>query len=54
MVKMRVGGVSNASLGNRLRANREDRLAWKFNDLKPYFFTLYLKPFRKIAQFLMK
>jgi glycosyltransferase involved in cell wall biosynthesis len=51
IVKMRAGGVSNASLGNRLRANREDRLAWKLNGLRPYFFTLYLKPLRKITQF---
>jgi glycosyltransferase involved in cell wall biosynthesis len=52
IVKMRAGGVSNASLRNRLRANREDRLAWKLNGLKPYFFTLYLKPLRKITQFI--
>ncbi len=54
IVKMRVGGVSNASMQNRLRANREDRVAWKLNGLKPYFFTLYLKPIRKISQFLIK
>ena len=53
IVKMRAGGVSNASLRNRLRANKEDRLAWKLNGLKPYFFTLYLKPLRKIAQFII-
>jgi glycosyltransferase involved in cell wall biosynthesis len=53
IVKMRVGGVSNASLRNRLRANKEDRLAWKLNGLKPYFFTLYLKPLRKITQFII-
>lgn len=54
IVKMRAGGMSNASLLNRLRGNREDRLAWKINDLKPYFFTLYMKPLRKISQFLIK
>lgn len=54
IVKMRAGGVSNVSLRNRLRANREDRLAWKINQLKPYFFTLYLKPLRKLSQFLFK
>jgi glycosyltransferase involved in cell wall biosynthesis len=54
IVKMRAGGMSNASLFNRLRANREDRLAWKINQLKPYFFTLYLKPLRKISQFLIR
>jgi glycosyltransferase len=54
IVKMRAGGVSNASLWNRLRANKEDRLAWKLNGLRPYFFTLYLKPLRKISQFIIK
>lgn len=53
IVKMRAGGMSNASLRNRLRANREDRLAWKLNGLRPYFFTLYLKPIRKITQFII-
>lgn len=52
LVKMRAGGMSNASLKNRLRANNEDRRAWKENGLKPYFFTLYLKPLRKIFQFI--
>lgn len=54
IVKMRAGGISNASLLNRIRANREDRLAWKLNGLQPYFFTLYVKPLRKISQFLIK
>jgi glycosyltransferase involved in cell wall biosynthesis len=52
IVKMRAGGMSNASLLNRIRANREDRLAWKLNGLRPYFFTLYLKPLRKITQYI--
>lgn len=54
IVKMRAGGTSNASLFNRLRGNKEDRMAWKLNGLKPYFFTLYLKPLRKIHQFIFK
>ena len=54
IVKMRTGGMSNASLENRLNANKEDRIAWKVNGLKPYFFTLYLKPIRKITQFLIR
>jgi glycosyltransferase involved in cell wall biosynthesis len=53
-VKMRVGGVSNASLLSRWRANMEDRLAWKVNNLKPYFYTLYAKPFSKLAQYFKK
>jgi len=54
LVKMREGGLSNSSFKQRLKANREDRLAWKLNGLKPYFFTLYLKPIRKIFQFILK
>ncbi len=51
-IKMRVGGKSNASLLNRLLANQEDRMAWKTNGLKPGWFTLSLKPLRKILQFI--
>lgn len=50
-VRMRTGGASNASLRNRLRANWEDRLAWKMNGLRPRFYTLYLKPLSKIRQY---
>jgi len=54
MVKMRAGGVSNASWKNRIRANNEDKFAWKLNKVTPYFFTTWLKPIRKITQFLIK
>jgi glycosyltransferase involved in cell wall biosynthesis len=50
-VKMRTGGKSNASVQNRVNANLEDRRAWEVNGLKPRFYTLYLKPLRKILQF---
>ena len=50
-VKMRMGGKSNVSIQNRVNANLEDRMAWEINGLKPRFYTLYLKPFRKILQF---
>jgi glycosyltransferase involved in cell wall biosynthesis len=52
IVKMRTGGQSNASVKNRVNANKEDRKAWDLNGIKPYFFTLTLKPLRKISQFL--
>ena len=52
IVKMRVGGASNSSIKNRINANMEDRKAWKDNELKPYWFTLFLKPARKIIQYL--
>lgn len=51
LVKMKVGGQSNASLKNRIKANQEDRLSWKINGLKPGNLTLVKKPLRKITQF---
>lgn len=51
-MKMRVGGLSNQSLKNRLRANREDRQAMKENGIYFSFFVSFLKPLRKIKQFL--
>lgn len=51
IVKMRVGGISNSDLSHRLLAQQESRNAWTINGLSPYFFTLFLKPFRKISQF---
>lgn len=54
MVKMRQGGQSNASLLNRIKANREDKRAWEVNGLKPGKFTLLQKPLSKITQFLKK
>ncbi len=51
LVKMRTGGQSNASLRNRLKANNEDRMAWRLNELRPRVYTLVFKPLRKILQF---
>jgi hypothetical protein len=52
LVNMRIGGASNRSIRNRVLANKGDRMAWEVNQLKPYWFTLYMKPLRKITQFL--
>jgi len=52
LVKMRVGGASNASLRNRIHANLMDRRAWRVNGLKPHPWTLWFKPLRKLPQFL--
>jgi glycosyltransferase involved in cell wall biosynthesis len=49
---MRTGGQSNVSLRNRIRANKEDRAAWRMNDLKPAWYTLTLKPVSKLFQYL--
>jgi hypothetical protein len=51
---MRVGGESNVSLKNRIRANKEDRKAWTMNGLRPAWYTLTLKPLSKIGQFVRK
>jgi glycosyltransferase involved in cell wall biosynthesis len=54
IVKMRMGGVSNVSFFVKLKANIEDKLAWKMNNLKPGFFTTLRKPLRKISQYFKK
>ena len=54
LVKMRVGGISNASLRSRIHANRMDRRAWQVNGLKPYPWTLIFKPLRKVNQFFVR
>ena len=50
-VHMRTGGKSNRSLSSRMQAHAQDLKAWRLNDLKPFWFTLMLKRFRKINQF---
>ena len=52
LIKMRIGGKSNVTLKNRIRANREDYAAWLVNELQPRFYTRYLKPLRKLVQYL--
>lgn len=54
LVKMRVGGQSNATLANRRRANQEDRLAWVVNGLKPPPLLRLSKPMRKLPQYFTK
>lgn len=54
LVCMRTGGQSNLSLKNRIKANREDRMAWKVNNLKPGLLTTIRKPLSKITQFLKR
>jgi glycosyltransferase involved in cell wall biosynthesis len=54
LVKMRAGGVSNASVRNRFRAHMNDRRAWRINDLRSFPWTLYLKPTLKLRQWLLR
>jgi glycosyltransferase len=51
---MRLGGQSNVTLTNRIKANLEDRKAWKMNGIHPGAFTLTRKPLSKVIQFLKK
>ena len=51
IVKMRMGGVSNVSFFVKLKANLEDKMAWKLNGVKPGALTMLLKPLRKIGQY---
>ena len=50
LVHMRAGGASNVTLENRIKANRMDRRAWQVNGLRPYPWTLWMKPLRKVGQ----
>lgn len=54
LTTMRNGGTSTASLKHRYRANMEDRRAWRINNLKPHWYTLWMKPLSKIAQLFKK
>lgn len=54
LVKMRAGGASNESFAARWKANRNDRRAWEINGARPYWFTMYLKPMRKVGQYLLR
>ena len=51
IVKMRMGGVSNVSFFVKLKANLEDKMAWKINEMKPKMSTMIMKPLRKLGQY---
>jgi hypothetical protein len=53
LVKMRVGGESNGSLGRILRKSREDYRALRSNNVGGLG-TLAIKNFGKLSQFLLK
>lgn len=52
LVKMLIGGVSNKSLGNRIKAWQHDFRAMKQNGLLLPQLSIILKPFRKIIQYI--
>ena len=51
IVKMRMGGISNTSFFVKLKANLEDKKAWKLNGVKPGLFTTLMKPLKKVGQY---
>lgn len=51
LVKMRVGGQSNRSLQNRLRAHFEDYKAWYKAGVSPKIYTMMFKLLRKLPQY---
>ena len=54
LVKMRMGGASNSTFLNRIRANKEDGLAWTKNQLDKPLFVRIKKPLQKVRQFFIK
>ena len=54
LVNMRMGGASNSSLMNRIKANKEDGLAWTKNQLNKPMFIRIKKPLQKVRQFFLK
>ena len=54
LVYMRLGGHSNKSILSRMKANREDSLAWTRNQLNKPFFIRFKKPIQKLFQFFVK
>lgn len=53
LIKMRMGGKSNANLQNIFKANLESLKALKKNRLKGSFITIICKLFRKLLQYLI-
>ncbi len=51
ITQMKTGGASNITWKQRWKANQQDRLSWQLNGLTPKWYTLWLKPLRKILQF---
>jgi len=54
LVRMRMGGVSNCTLKGRIKANKEDAMAWVKNELNPNPLFRIMKPMRKLGQLNLK
>jgi glycosyltransferase len=51
IVHMRVGGHSNSSWRSRIAAHKEDYKAWQLNGISPKWYTVPMKPLRKVEQY---
>jgi glycosyltransferase involved in cell wall biosynthesis len=54
MLKVRTGGASKPGICNTVKMMMENSKAWKVNDLKPSPITFFLKPLRKIPQYIRR
>jgi glycosyltransferase involved in cell wall biosynthesis len=52
LVHMRSGGMSNRSFSHRIKAHMEDYKAWRINGGSPHWYTMVLKPLRKVFQYM--
>jgi len=53
LVYMRTGGATNKNITSRFKVHKEDWAAWKSVGLSPKWYTLFLKPLRKLIQFII-
>jgi glycosyltransferase involved in cell wall biosynthesis len=52
IVRMRLGGASNASFSSIIKQNKEVIKAWKKNDLRSPFYLMPLRVLKKLSQYL--
>lgn len=52
-VNMEAGGTSDNGIDSRIQGVIDNKIAWKVNDMKPPFYTVYWKKIRKIPQFIL-
>ena len=52
IVRMRLGGASNASLSSIIKQNKEVLNAWKKNNLKSPFYLMPIRVLKKLTQFI--
>lgn len=51
IVRMRLGGATNKNFKNILNGNKEIINAWKDNQLKPPFYLMFIRLYKRLIQF---